>query len=371
MNKSSAKRIIAIDLMRAFAVVMMIQGHTVQSLLDVSYKTSDSFVYHTWLFLRSFTAPLFIFVSGMIFTYLLFQNKNIVKSADSKNTESNSKNQFSFRSNPRILKGIKRGISLILIGYLLRYPTIKIFGLEGVSYSQWITFFAVDALHLIGVGLVLIVLFATFSFKLKANPIITFSILAMAVFIASPFVNLIEWNSSANIFLTSYITFQFGSILPLFPYLQFVFIGAVLGIMLSEKPKLLCEKRNLLVILLFGSVVVFISYITNTEYSYAFLRIGVIIFLLSLFGFLGNTEKLLPKFIKSLARNSIWLYIIHLVILYGSPISIGLFQIVGKTLSAEISIFIALIMLILMTIISLGIDKLRVNSFEKMQSKIG
>jgi len=118
-------------------------------------------------------------------------------------------------------------------------------------------------------------------------------------------------------------------------------------------------------------MVIFLSYITNTEYSFAILRIGVIILLLSLFGFLGHTKKTIPKFIKSLARNSLWLYIIHLVILYGSPVSIGLFQIVGKTLSAEITILFALIMLILMTIISLGIDKLRVNSFEKKQSKIG
>ena len=357
--------------MRAFAVIMMIQGHAVQSLLDVSYKTSDSVVYHTWLFLRSFTAPLFIFVSGMIFSYLLFQNKILQSAASSKSPEDNFQNQFTIQNNPRILKGIKRGISLILIGYLLRYPTIKIFNLESVSYSQWKTFFTVDVLHIIGVGLLLIIMVTFLTSKIKVNPIISFLILTIIIFVSSPLVNSIEWNNSANIFFASYLTSQFGSLFPLFPYLQFVFIGAFVGIILSKNPKILEERKSLLVILLFGTMVIFLSYITNTEYSFAILRIGVIILLLSLFGFLGHTEKTIPKFIKSLARNSLWLYIIHLVILYGSPVSIGLFQIVGKTLSAEITILFALIMLILMTIISLGIDKLRVNSFEKKQSKIG
>ncbi len=331
--------------MRAFAVVMMIQGHTIQSLLDVSYQNSDSYIYHAWLFLRAFTAPLFIFVSGFIFTFLLFQN------------------EFNFNKNPRIIKGIWRGVSLILIGYLLRYPTIKIFNLSDIGYQQWLTFFTVDALHLIGVGLLLIILSSLISLKIKLNAIISFSILTIALFIISPFINAIVWNSSANIFLTSYITSQFGSQFPLFPYLIFIFLGAVFGSLLSQKKDYLSGAKNLFVTMLAGAFVITVSYLVATEYSNILLRIGVVIVSLSVFGFISKNMKLLPRVIESFARNSLWLYIIHLVIIYGSPISIGLFQIVGKTLSAEISIIIALIMLILMTIISLGIDKLRVTKF--------
>jgi len=339
---------VSIDLMRAFAVVMMIQGHTVQSLLDVSYQTSDSFVYHTWLFLRAFTAPLFIFVSGIVFTFLLFQNK------------------FRIQNNPRILKGIKLGVSLILIGYLLRYPTIKIFNLSSVSYSQWITFFTVDALHLIGIGLLLILFFAFLTSKIRVNPITTFSLLTIIVFLSSPFVNSIVWDSSTNIFTTSYITFQFGSIFPLFPYLQFIFLGAVFGILIAEKSELLSKNLYLLLTIISGILAIIFLYMTNTDYTSSLLRIGVILVLLSLFGFLSKSGIHLHRIVKSFAQNSLWLYIIHLVILYGSPVSIGLFQIVGKTLSAEVTIFITLLMLILMIIISLGIDKFRVRKFNAL-----
>ncbi len=331
--------------MRAFAVVMMIQGHTIQSLLDVSYQNSDSYIYHTWLFLRAFTAPLFIFVSGFVFTFLLFQS------------------EFNIKKNPRIIKGIWRGVSLILIGYLLRYPTIKVLNLASISYQQWLTFFTVDALHLIGIGLLLIILSSFISSKIKLNAIISFSILTIVLFITSPFINSIVWNSSANIFFTSYITFQFGSQFPLFPYLIFISLGAIFGSLLSQKKDYLSGAKNLFVTILAGVFVITVSYLVTTEYSNTLLRIGVVIVLLSIFGFISKNIKSLPRVIESFARNSLWLYIIHLVIIYGSPISIGLFQIVGKTLSAEISIIIALIMLILMTIISLGIDKLRVTKF--------
>lgn len=338
---STTKRILAIDLMRAFAVLMMIQGHTIHSLLDVSYSGSDYFIYKIWLFFRAFTAPFFIFCSGLIFTFLLFQKK------------------IEFKENPRISKGLKRGISLILIGYLLRYPTIKFFNLAESSYSQWLIFFSVDALHLIGMGIILIILFSFVSVKLQMRPIITFAIFAVMIFSLSPTVNSIEWSNSSNIFFTSYFTLKFGSIFPLFPYLQYIFLGAVLGVLLSEEPEILNESKSLFVLLVSGTLIVMIAYFTRTEFSTSLLGTGIVLIIFSIFGFLGNRINSIPKFIMSLSRNSLWIYIIHLVILYGSPTSIGLFQVIGKTLSAELTVFIALLMIILMTIISLVIDKFR------------
>lgn len=340
----TTKRIIAIDFMRAFAVLMMIQGHTIHSLLDISYSTSDSFIYNTWIFFRAFTAPFFIFCSGLIFSFLLFKKK------------------IELKNNPRIIKGIKRGVSLITIGYLLRYPTIKIFNLAESSYSQWLVFFSVDALHLIGIGLLLIISFSYLSVKLNVSPIIIFSIFAILIFIFSPYINSIEWSKSSNIFFTSYLTFQFGSIFPLFPYLQYIFLGAVLGFLLSKKQAILNDGKNLLILFVCGAVIVMIAYFIKTEFTNSLLGAGMVVIIFSLFGFLGNKINSIPNFIVSLSRNSLWIYIIHLVILYGSPTSIGLFQIIGKTLSSELTVLIAVLMIILMTIISLVIDKFRVRN---------
>ena len=137
--------------MRAFAVIMMIQGHTIDTFLADEYRTMDSIFYSIWYTLRGFTAPIFMFTAGLIFTYLL------------------KIDNFSFSSNPRIIKGLKRGMTLIFIGYLLRYPSYKIFDFSFVSKNQWTTFFTVDALHLIGFGLLFIISFIFISKRVHLN----------------------------------------------------------------------------------------------------------------------------------------------------------------------------------------------------------
>ncbi|MCB0749804.1 MAG: DUF1624 domain-containing protein, partial [Ignavibacteriae bacterium] len=145
MSTNSNNRILYIDLLRAFAVIMMIQGHTVDTFLADEYRSMDSTGYSIWLTLRGFTAPIFMFAAGLIFTYLL--------RADT----------FTFLSNPRVKKGVKRAFTLIIIGYLLRYPTYRIFDFTYVSQSQWDIFYTVDALHLIGFGLLTIIMSVFFA----------------------------------------------------------------------------------------------------------------------------------------------------------------------------------------------------------------
>jgi len=345
LNKTDANRILSIDLMRAFAVFMMIQGHTTHSLLNISSIDINSNFYQLWLFFRAFTAPLFIFSAGFVFSYLLSQN------------------EFDFKINPRILKGIYRGITLILIGYLLRYPTIKFFNIAYVSYSQWLTFFTVDALHLIGIGLLLIVFFSYLSLKIKVNPIITFSILTIIVFFGSPLFLQFEWENTKNIFIASYFTSKYGSIFPIFPYLEFVFFGAIWGFIISQENSFITKKLNLFIILIIGIALFYSSKFVDFVYFDSVLRFGALLILLSIFSFIGTLSSSLPKVVQSFSKNSLWIYIIHLVILYGSPTSIGLSQIIGNSLSAESTAIAVTLMLILMIFISLGIDKFRVRKF--------
>ena len=187
--------------MRAFAVIMMIQGHTVDTFLANELRTMDSIFYSTWFTLRGFTAPIFMFTAGMVFTYLL--------KAD----------HFEFVKNPRVKKGFKRALLLISIGYLLRYPTAKIFDFSHVSQRQWDIFFAVDALHLIGFGMLTIIvsLFISKRFKLSLNHILI-SIFGF-VFLFSPLLVKLDWNIFLPQFIASYFTRAYGSLFPLFPWL--------------------------------------------------------------------------------------------------------------------------------------------------------
>ncbi|MGB5608275.1 heparan-alpha-glucosaminide N-acetyltransferase domain-containing protein, partial [Eudoraea sp.] len=128
--RSKTARLFFIDAMRAWAILMMLQGHFVDGLLENSFRDPDSIIFSIWSYFRGITAPVFFTVSGFIFTYLLIRvpEKGL--------------------NNPRIKKGIKRGIQLLFIGYLLRLNILGLF--KGELYAS---FFLVDVLHIIGLSI--------------------------------------------------------------------------------------------------------------------------------------------------------------------------------------------------------------------------
>ncbi|MGB5691483.1 MAG: heparan-alpha-glucosaminide N-acetyltransferase domain-containing protein, partial [Flavobacteriaceae bacterium] len=65
---SKTARLFFIDAMRAWAILMMLQGHFVDGLLEESFRDPDSSVYSIWKYFRGITAPVFFTVSGFIFT---------------------------------------------------------------------------------------------------------------------------------------------------------------------------------------------------------------------------------------------------------------------------------------------------------------
>ena len=111
MEKKTA-RLYFIDAMRAWAILMMLQGHFIDGLLDNAFRDNTDLTFNIWKYFRGITAPVFFTVSGFIFTYLLIR-------VPQKGMQ-----------NPRIKKGLKRGLQLIFIGYLLRTNLLGMLGGE-------------------------------------------------------------------------------------------------------------------------------------------------------------------------------------------------------------------------------------------------
>jgi len=103
-------RIVFLDLLRALAVVMMVEGHTVDVLLLDEYRNYEYLGFKLWRFLRGLTAPIFLLTAGAVYVYLL-------RSTD-----------LPFRDNPRVAKGVRRALLLFALGYLLRFPSSTIIG---------------------------------------------------------------------------------------------------------------------------------------------------------------------------------------------------------------------------------------------------
>ena len=137
-SPAKPSRILFIDMMRFIALLMMLQGHTVFQLLDRGIRDGNSIGNSIWLYLRGYTAPVFMTVSGMVFTYLL-----VLAVRKSGNLGMRLKN------------GLRRVGTLMLWGYLMRVPYQLLYG--NATQEKIDIGLAMDVLHVIALGLLLII----------------------------------------------------------------------------------------------------------------------------------------------------------------------------------------------------------------------
>ncbi len=344
MKSDKRERIIFLDMMRAFAVLLMVQGHTIDVFLADDYRSYDSLLFNIWVTIRGFTAPIFMFTSGVAFTYL-FKLQNVP-----------------FEMNPRVTKGIHRFILLLLTAYLLRYPTYRVLDFSIVSREQWLTFFTVDALHLIGFGLLFIMIISYFSEKLKLNEMYLYIVSALFVFTIFNFTEKINWANYFPIPFAAYFYHGTGSLFPLFPWSGYVLSGAVLGNYLAKNPNVFKTQKFTLRLFFLGiaflASALLTSIIQNTFWSYKyfitdnffviFLRLGVVLLLNSIMSFTALKLKHIPDLVTKMGTYTLLIYAAHVIILYGSAWIPGFGMFVAKTLNIPASILAAVAMIFAM-----------------------
>ncbi len=345
MNLEKRHRIIFLDLIRAFAVLQMVQGHTVDVLLSNEYRNFNSPIFAFWFFMRGMTAPIFLFTAGTVFTYLFRLAKE------------------PFKTNPRTKKGFKRVLLLVALGYLLRYPTPTIINFSNINKEQWDIFFAVDVLQLIGFGILFVIMLIWISEKVKNKDFLVMSIAALIIFALSPIVENINWLNYLPAPLADYFYRGTGSNFPLFPWSGYVIAGGVLGSYLAKNPMAFKTLKFSLQLALFGLLFVGIALIGNEIeiliYGHSglwtispnliFFRLGIVLILNGIVSFISLKVETIPRFIILIGRNTLLIYIVHLVILYGSAWNPGLNILFNKSLDVWNTIGTAFLMICAMT----------------------
>ncbi|MBO0799416.1 MAG: DUF1624 domain-containing protein [Blastocatellia bacterium] len=334
-----SKRIVSLDLLRALAVVMMVQGHTIDVLLADEYRSYDYLCFSLWQFGRGMTAPIFLLTSGTVFTYLL-------QSASAP-----------LCSNPRLSKGIKRAFLLIGLGYLLRFPAQSISGLFYAPAEQWHTFCIVDVLQLIGVGMLLLLCATFISEKLRLNDLAVYGLGALFFFICAPFAEQIDWNRLLLAPVAAYFYSRTGSLFPLFPWVGYVMFGGVLGGYLAGRRfeparlgrKLAAAGMALLALYYYAEHLKAAGYgpahFWLSSPDLVLLRLGSALLLLVPVVLLSARSRTAPRMLVALGRSSLPIYLLHLVILYGSPWNSGLNKYCDKCLTLWPALSAALLML--------------------------
>lgn len=342
---SKKSRIVFLDLIRAFAVLMMVQGHTTDVFLSDAARDPSYIGYSIWHFMRGMTAPIFLFTSGTVFMYLLRISS------------------VPFSENIRVKKGLKRFLLLVGLGYLLRYPTWTIFDFRDVEAAQWRIFFGVDVLHLIGFGLLFIILLSWLSNNFKKGDYVIFPFAALVVIVTYLFIMDIPWTDYLHPLFAGYLYRGSGSIFPFFPWLAYMFMGALLGSYIAKNQNTF-TSMGLSIRLAIAGVVLIVLSLTETyllhindastaellyQLSIIFQRLGFVFILNGLFVFIALKMDSIPKIIILLGRNTLIIYVVHLIILYGSAWNIGAWTYYKHALSTFPTIAFALGMIALMT----------------------
>ncbi len=347
MEKKTA-RLYFIDAMRAWAILMMLQGHFVDGLLDTAFHDGTNVTFNIWKYFRGITAPVFFTVSGFIFTYLLVRGDKV-----------------GFE-NPRVKKGIKRGLELLLIGYLLR---VNLFGLfKGQIYES---FYLVDVLHCIGLSILGIVGIYLVTFKRKS--FVFPLVLAIAVFLIFLFEPLYKtWSfSSLPNAMANYLTKANGSVFTILPWFGYAATGGFLSLLFTKFKNF----KYLYPTAIFSSVVIgsglilyssdlFYNLYQSTEIqlfndillnNYLFIRLGDVFVVFAVF-MLFRSLLQNPTLLK-IGQSTLSIYVVHFIFLYGSFTGLGLYRFFHHSLAPELIIPGALLFMAVSTYTALQYER--------------
>ena len=319
--KQTTSRLIFIDIIRAFAICMMLEGHFIDGLLAPEYRDENNLFYATWHYIRGMTAPVFFTVSGFIFTYLLIKEQNPAKMG---------------WNHVRVQKGVRRGINLIIIAYLLRANILNLFTPDYTDMNVR----RVDVLHCIGLSLLFLIAFYLLTYRRKNRLRMSIMLLGttFVAFFFEPIYSHLTYEY-LPMALANYFTKENGSVFTIFPWFGYASLGGFMGFLFyknRENPHL---YRNMIIwYILLGVILITFPYwmgkIADTlqihslqllaHGDYLIKRIGNVLLFFALFMILRHV--ITSPTLQKIGQNTLSIYVIHYIILYGSFTGMGLYR---------------------------------------------
>lgn len=295
----------ALDGARGLAVMAMVLGHTLDALLSPAVRALPEVLFY-WS-LRGITAPLFLLVSGWA----------VVAALD--NRPEAARSTFGRR--------VRRGLLLLLLGYLLHWPGWEAIGSQGWTQGLLVHFFAFDALQSIGMSLlvgasVLVLARGTWSRALAL------AVLAVGI----PLGSALLWKLGMGMpTVLHQAVGAVGSPFPFFPWAGFFFAGALAAHLL----RLLRPgwPQGLVLALLGGGLLVLTGQLTadwtaTSAWLVAY-RVGQGFLVLAA---MSLAPQWLSRLFSPMGRLSLGVYVLHLPVVYGWAGTPGLVERVGPTL---------------------------------------
>lgn len=382
-----------IDMSRSLAILLMLEGHFTGAALANEYRKDDYLLYKIWHNIHGLTSPLFFTVTGVIFVYLLSVN-----------------NTLPYFHNSRVKKGFKRVLELLFWGYFIQlslWSIIQSFYYGSKFHLEW--FYAFHVLQSIGVGIFfLLVIYGIFKWINKGALHWYYLVSGLLLFVGySSMKNYIQLDEQAiaeglqkgpkyfpnnapafiqNMFYGKFSDFSF------LRYSGYTILGGMLGSIIrtyENKTKEWWFGTTFLVAGIIISIFIqpifrnidnFTEWIGITEKGFyelnatAFIRYGQVVSVLGIFMLIDKYVDVKAKLYLKLGQNTLPIYVVHVIILYGGIFGIGLKPLVfdenlGPWIAAGISAIAILFFTLMVYYIEILEDKyetfIRLITFKK------
>lgn len=321
----SVFRLRFIDMARAMAILLMLEGHFVDVTLAAKWRVPGNIIYDFWLYVRGLAAPMFFTVTGVIFAYLLSGVREPV-----------------FLEARRVRRGLLRALELFIWGYVLQVDLRLLPLLLRGELDAW--FQAFHVLQCIATGL--LVMIAIFGLLRRAGPrviaaahvIAGFLLFLLSVILANAHGPLPH---DAPAWLQNPLKGP-NAPFPLAPWMGFALYGAAIGILARRHAEKNAGSMSVLPFLGIGLLLksggwamdrwlggMLLEMLDNTVRPRVLPdafhgRIGEILLVLGALVWIEKHCRPGAPWFQTIGRNTFPIYVSHVIILYGGIFGIGL-----------------------------------------------
>jgi uncharacterized membrane protein len=355
-QSATAQRLQFVDVLRGWAVIVMIETHVVNALLKPEIREQSFFSIVN--FLNGLVAPSFLFCAGFSLAIILQKRWNDFLS-------------FS----PSLWKYFWRLFYILLLGYSLHIPYFSLEKMLGpLTERDWNRFLQADILHTITITLVLLVA-VVLVIRKECTSVGSWTTLGLLFVFFAPILREFDL-SSLPMWFRGYLTNQFKSQFPLFPWSGFVIGGAITGYWYLYYKKREIETiwmgslawyAALFIIL---SILMEISPLTlypnhnfwSASPEFFFVRLGIVLMLMFFFWkleqnsiiYLPTKWPLRDSPIVLFGQESLIVYVVHLLIVYGDDEKLSMIKRWGKTMNFAECLSLSLALIVAMYLLAYG-----------------
>ncbi len=355
------KRIEFIDLLRGWAVIVMIQTHVFNATLRNSI--TESSLFSVIRFIDGLVAPSFLFASGLAYAVT---------------TRRKAGDYLQF--GPPLFKQLWRLLFILLVGYSLHIPKFNYHHLMYIAGERaWQVFYQVDILQCIAV----ILLFLQIMLLLLRNEqrlYRTTIALTAAIIVATPLVWGIDFWTIMPIPLAEYLNGLHDSLFPLFPWAAFLFAGAIAGHYYNRARESVARVGTgavdrMMKTLAWGALTaVGLSFLVDpvgvalypvydywrTSPSFYLLRLGLV-GLVCAGLFLYERQKGVgpTSLVTLIGRKSLLVYTVHLLLIYGNFSTFNFHAKVRNSFGYTEAMVVAVALFGLMVLLALGWERIK------------